>query len=191
MGDVIMLDIAIIKNQLKEMENKMHFVTRTTPNPEDKYAVISLELKENYFDALNIIKNGELLRRVHYNNILDFGVDNIITRMKFDDGTVCFLEQWRDDLEEILKDFTKDNICIAINNHITFINNWHIIKNNNKLLIKGLKYDKLNEMITKENYTETIDLNEIINIEEEYYGEDWGREVKIHTRERFLQLSCI
>lgn len=181
----------VIRKQLKQMENKLYFVTRTIPNPKNKYAIVSLKIQEQYFDALNILENGQLLRRVPYNNILDFGVDNIITNMKFSDGTVCFLEQWRDNLEEILKDFSKDNICIVVNNNITFINNWRISRTNNKLIIKGYKYDKLNEIITKESYIETIDLNEIVDIQEEYYGEEWGREVKVHTRKRFLQLSCV
>lgn len=180
-----------IKKELEKMKNNLYLVTRLEPDFRDRYTIISLKPQDNYFDALDVIKNEQLLRRVNYGDIRYFDIDDIITNMKFSDGTVCLLEKRRNDLEEILKDFNKDNICISYKNEIIFINNYKIIRNNNKLIIEGYKFDKINEVISNELVKFPIDLNNIIDIEEEYYDQGWGKEVKIHTKKRFFQLSCM
>lgn len=171
-----------VEEKLQELNYKVYSIHMLEPKFQDITAG-SLVCKEHtvefiYLDTDKIVT----VLKLNYGDITNVHTDNILVDIKMKNGVVYHLHQLRQNLDEILKDFKGQYLAIEDERIIHILQNYKIKQNGCVLGITGVEVDEYN-MYKPFKYT--IDLNNIYNIHEDYWGKaDGFREVFINLKNR-------
>ena len=200
------------REQIKLLEGRIFELTELEPNYNHNCVKIHIKANNDNFQMIND-ENGKVLKTINYEDIKDLNIDNILVGLKLkncpnstrndvenvDNEIIYFLKQQRNDLVEILKDFSKDiMIDNTETNEMICMNNFKVkmIENEHKIILIGREYNIELEEETDRIVSFNIDLDRILRLEEDYIGNcDNGsndRNVKVElTDNEYITLESI
>ena len=191
-----MSNILSIKEQIKILEGKENnfLLTEVEPNYQHNFMEVTFEAADDNFKILDLINFGETYRTFLYEEIKNIEIDNIIVCIKLKDGTTYLLNEIRTDLAEILNDFNNDCCITKIK----------AIKEDGQTKYKTQFYsiledfnfsedDKNNTIeISNELSSYVFDYERILNIEEDYFGGNSDRDVRIYLNDdTYIKLESL
>lgn len=169
-----------VKEKLKGLNYKVYSLHMIEPKFED-LTEGSLVCKEHTAEFIYLDENKMVtVLKLNYDDIANVHIDNILVNIKMKNGEVYHLHQLRQNLDEILKDFKGQYLSIEDERIIHILQNYKIKQNGCVLNITGVEIDEYN---VSKPFKDTIDLNSIYNIHEDYWGSaDGFREVFINLK---------
>lgn len=178
-----------VKEQIKSLEEK-----------ENNFLLDDLEVSikagEDSFAILDLDSFGQTYQTINYTDVKRIEIDSILVGIELNDGTTYLLKEIRNDLVEILADFNED-CCITKykvieedgeikykTEHYFIIEDFEVINNEENNTVK----------ISNEFSSYNIDYDDIISIEEDYYGEGMAnnRSVRIElTDNEYISIESV
>lgn len=183
-----MLSIKNLKEQFKSLSEKENYflLSEVEPTCNHNFIEVSFKANKDSFEIIDLIQFGQSYKTINYQDVKELEIDSILVSIELKDGTVYLLHEVRTDIVEILKDFDKD--CCITRYKIAEEDGETKYKTEHYFILEDFEVSDDEENNTVEIESEyskyVIDYDDVLNIEEDYYGgQGSDRSVRIYLND--------